>query len=89
MTASTTPYTEPAPDSLLERKALAAALTARGFRISATTLAIRASVPERGGSPPFRRFGRRVLYRWQDALDWAEGSMSEVLTSSRRTSTTN
>ncbi|MGE4048418.1 MAG: hypothetical protein AB7F35_26420 [Acetobacteraceae bacterium] len=89
MTTSDTPHIEPGPDTLLERKALAAALTARGFRIAATTLAVRASDPTRGGSPPFRRFGRRILYRWQDALDWAEGSMSEVRTSSRRTSTTN
>jgi hypothetical protein len=24
-----------------------------------------------GGGPPFRKFGRRVLYQWRDVLEWA------------------
>ena len=32
-----------------------------------------------GGGPPFRKFGRRVLYQWSEVLEWADGK--------RRTST--
>ena len=61
------------PDALLGRKETAAALTALGFRISDKTLASKAS---REGGPPYRTFGRSVLYRWGDALAWAEGRLS-------------
>jgi len=30
----------------------------------------------RGGGPPFRHFGARVLYKWSDALAWGEGRLS-------------
>jgi hypothetical protein len=30
----------------------------------------------RGGGPPYRLFGPRVLYRWIDALNWAESRLS-------------
>lgn len=56
------------PDALLTREAVASALTAAGFPVSAATLATRAT---RGGGPPYSLFSRRALYRWSDALDWA------------------
>ena len=61
------------PDTLLTRDAVATALTGAGFPVSAATLATRAT---RGGGPPYRLFGRRPLYCWSDALDWARGRLS-------------
>ena len=61
------------PDALLRRAELAAALTAYGFPTAPATLATMAT---RGGGPPFRLFGRIPLYRWGDALTWAEGRLS-------------
>jgi hypothetical protein len=63
----------PSPDALLRRKATAEALTAKGFPTSEATLATKAT---RGGGPPFRSFGRIPLYRWGDALAWAEARLS-------------
>jgi hypothetical protein len=60
-------------DTMLTRDAVAAALKAAGFPVSAATLATKAT---RGGGPPYRLFGRRPLYRWGDALDWANGLLS-------------
>ena len=61
------------PDALLTRDQTAAALTARGFPIKAKTLSTKAS---RGGGPPYHLFGPRVLYRWEDALKWAQARLS-------------
>ncbi len=61
------------PDTLLRRKALAKALTDGGFPITEATLATKAT---RGGGPPYRSFGRVPLYRWADALAWAQGKLS-------------
>lgn len=63
----------PAPDALLRRRALAEALTAAGFPVAESSLATRAT---RGGGPPFRRFGLIPLYRWADAVEWAEARLS-------------
>jgi hypothetical protein len=60
------------PDALLTRDATADALTAVGFPVAPKTLATKAT---RGGGPPFRRFGARPLYRWGDALDWAQSRL--------------
>ena len=60
-------------DTLLRRKATAEALTAAGYPVSEKTLATKAV---RGGGPTYRVFGRTVLYRWGDALDWADGRLS-------------
>jgi hypothetical protein len=60
-------------DALLTREQAAAALTASGFPIATKTLATMAS---RGGGPPFRRFGLRAIYRWGDALEWAQARLS-------------
>jgi hypothetical protein len=61
-------------DKLLTRKDVAAALTAAGYPISPTTLATKAT---RGGGPKFSKFNGRVLYRFGDALDWAQGETVE------------
>jgi hypothetical protein len=65
--------TDPNPETLLRRKATAEALTALGFPCSDKTLATKAT---RGGGPPYRSFGRIPLYRWGDALAWAQSRLS-------------
>jgi hypothetical protein len=60
-------------DALLTRDQTAAALTAAGFPVKAKTLATKAT---RGGGPPYRLFGVRPLYRWGDALSWAQSRLS-------------
>jgi hypothetical protein len=60
-------------DAFLTRDAVAAALTDAGFPVSAATLATKAT---RGGGPPYQLFGRRPLYRWADALEWARGRLT-------------
>lgn len=74
-----TTRTTSSSDALLRRVETAAALTHAGFPIAAKTLATMAT---RGGGPPYRTFGRAVLYRWRDALSWAEGRLSPVRHSS-------
>jgi hypothetical protein len=66
------------PETLLTRAQAGAALRAAGFPISDKTLATKAT---RGGGPPYRRFGTRVLYRWADALTWAQSRLSDAHTS--------
>jgi hypothetical protein len=66
-------HTDPSTGTLLRRHACAQALTERGFPLSAKTLATMAT---RGGGPPYQKFGRAVLYRWGDALGWAEGRLT-------------
>lgn len=63
---------------LLTRRDAAAALTTAGYPTATATLATRAS---RGGGPIYRRYGARVVYRWGDLLDWAEGRLSEPMRS--------
>ena len=65
--------TKYAPDTLLTRGATAAALNDAGFPISPATLATKAT---RGGGPPYRRFGRKPLYEWGTALEWARSRLS-------------
>jgi len=59
--------------AFLTRDQTAAALTAVGFPVKAKTLATKTT---RGGGPPFQRFGSRPLYRWADALGWAQSRLS-------------
>jgi hypothetical protein len=61
------------PDALLRREPTAGALTASGFPTKASTLATKAT---RGGGPPYRSYGRIPLYRWGDALAWAQSRLS-------------
>ncbi len=63
----------PSPDSMLTRDKGAAALFDIGYPVTKATLATLAS---RGGGPLYQRFGRRVLYRWENLLSWAEGRCS-------------
>lgn len=60
------------PDALLTRDQTAAALTEAGYPVKPKTLATKAT---RGGGPPYRLFGTRPLYRWSEALAWAESRM--------------
>jgi hypothetical protein len=66
------------PDTLLRRRAAAAALTANGYPTAAATLATLAS---RGGGPAFRRYGRYPLYRWGDCVEWAQSRLGPVVCS--------
>jgi hypothetical protein len=60
------------PNALLRRKATADALTEGGFPTSERTLATKAS---RGEGPPYQHYGRYPLYKWGDALAWAEARL--------------
>jgi hypothetical protein len=61
------------PDALLTRDTVAKALTEAGFPVKAKTLATKAT---RGGGPAYQLFGTRPLYRWRDALAWAQSRLS-------------
>lgn len=56
-------------DTLLTRRRVAEELTKAGYPIANATLATRAT---RGGGPPYCTFSGRALYRWADALAWAQ-----------------
>jgi len=66
------------PQALLSREDAAKALNANGFPTTSKSLATLAT---RGGGPIYRSFGRRVLYRWEDVIAWAEGRLSKPRTS--------
>jgi hypothetical protein len=72
------------PDTLLRRRPTADALTAKGFKTSPKTLATKAT---RGGGPPYRHYGRTPLYRWGDALEWAQSRLSEIRSSTSEAET--
>ena len=59
----------PNPRTLLSRADCAVALTEAGYPITSSTLATKAT---RGGGPPYTIFGRTALYRWEEAIAWAE-----------------
>jgi hypothetical protein len=63
----------PDPTALLTRQATANALTAAGYPTSVATLTTKAT---RGGGPQYHKWGPRVMYRWADALQWAESRLS-------------
>ena len=63
-------------DTLLTRKATAAALTAAGYPVTEKTLATKAT---RGGGPPFQKFGRVPLYRWCNSLGWARSKLGPLM----------
>ena len=64
------------PERKLSRRETAEALTAAGFPTAEATLASKAT---RGDGPSFLKFGRRVIYRWADALSWAEGRLTNPM----------
>jgi len=72
------PNVEICSDAYLSRQQTSDALTERGFKIAKTTLDTFAT---RGGGPPFQKFGHRVLYRWGTSLAWAEGRLTNPVTS--------
>src|SRR5262249_13292933 len=71
--AASTSVSDPSANEFLMRIPLAEKLRKVGFPITAKTLATMAT---RGGGPPYYKFGPRVLYRWSDALRWAQNRLS-------------
>lgn len=63
----------PRSSMLLPRADCARALSEAGYPVSPKTLA---SMATRGGGPRYHKFGSRVLYRWGDAVAWAEARLS-------------
>jgi hypothetical protein len=61
-------------DARLTRSQTAAALSEAGYPVAAATLATMAT---RGGGPIYQLFGRKPLYRWGDALEWAKNRLSK------------
>jgi hypothetical protein len=57
------------PEALLTRAETAKALTAIGFPIKFNTLTKMAS---RGDGPAYHVWGRLALYRWGEAISWAQ-----------------
>lgn len=57
------------PCVLLNRAQCAKLLNEAGYPTSRHTLA---SLASRGGGPLYRKYGRIAVYRWSDALEWAE-----------------
>jgi len=72
-------------DTLFNRKQLAEKLTSSGLKTAPATLATMAT---RGGGPPFRVWGRTPLYRWADAMSWAESRLSPSRHSTSECNTT-
>jgi hypothetical protein len=70
--------TEISPDTRLNRKQAADALSGIGYPVAEATLA---TLGSRGGGPPFAKFGPRVIYRWQDLLEWAQKRTSKSVRS--------
>ena len=66
-------FNEIGADALLTREQVADALGRCGVPCSSKTLATRAC---RGGGPPYRRFGKRAIYRWGDVVEWARAEMT-------------
>jgi hypothetical protein len=65
----------------LSRREAAAALAAHGFPTAPATLEKLATV---GGGPPFRKYGRRVIYEYGELLAWAEARARRVGSTSDR-----
>jgi hypothetical protein len=65
-------------DALLSRRATAEALTAAGYPTAESTLATKAT---RGGGPLYQLYGRKPIYRWGDALNWAQSRLSKPIQS--------
>jgi hypothetical protein len=63
------------PEALLTRAETAEALTAIGFPIKFNTLTKMAS---RGDGPAYRVWGRLALYRWGEALSWAQERLASA-----------
>jgi hypothetical protein len=66
-------------EGLLSRKDAARFLTANGYKTSPSTMAKWASWGTQD-SPPFRRWGRNVVYSKVDLLAWARSKLSDPAT---------
>ena len=60
-------------DMLLPRREAAKALTDCGLPVSAGTLATKACL---GGGPPYRKFGKLVIYTWGTLVEWAVSELA-------------
>src|SRR5437870_1901217 len=69
------------PQTVLRRSELAEALTAKGHRIAATTLANYAT---KGIGPLFSLEGKFAIYPWGPALVWAEARLGPLSPNSRK-----
>ena len=58
------------PDTRLNRREAATALTAAGFRTTPATLA---TYEARRIGPAFVKISNRAIYQWNDLLAWAQG----------------
>ncbi len=67
------------PEALLQRDAMAQALTEAGYPIAPATLSTKVT---RGGGPPYRKFGNKSLYPWGLGLEWARSQLGPVISSS-------
>ena len=67
------------PNTRLKRRDLVTAINAAGFPLSIPTLN---SMATRGGGPPYSKFSNTPLYRWEDALAWAQSRNTKVVHSS-------
>jgi hypothetical protein len=61
------------PNLLLSRVVTAEALSEVGYVIKPKTLATMAT---RGGGPPYHKWSKIALYKWDDALQWAQARLS-------------
>jgi hypothetical protein len=68
------------PDALLTRRKTAAALTEAGYLTAYNTLG---RMAHHGTGPRFYKFGNYALYRWRDALAWAEAKLGAPRSSTR------
>ena len=66
------------PEMMLRRRDTARALNEAGYPVTEATLATKAT---RGGGPPYHLFGRVPLYRWADALAWAQSRLRPPISS--------
>ena len=62
------------PDAPLTREQTAAALSEFGFPITVNALG---GLAHRGTGPKYALFGKYSLYRWRDALAWAETQLRD------------
>jgi hypothetical protein len=62
-------------DALLTRAQTADGLTAIGFPMKPNTLTKMAS---RGDGPPYRMWGRTALYKWGEAISWAQERLASA-----------
>src|SRR5690348_12060654 len=73
------PYPVDTNKRYLARREAALLLSEEGFPTALATLEKLASI---GGGPPFRKYGRRVIYERLELLAWAEARAKRVTSTS-------